>query len=72
MRIRKKALLTINESTRLKTRLALELDKSVASVSRWISENSENNPLTTAKALQIIRDETGLEDSQILEETVSA
>lgn len=69
MRIQEQALLTINSSVRLKTVLALELGKAVATVSRWISENTENSPLTTAKALQIIREETGLEDSQILEET---
>lgn len=38
-------------------------------VYRWISENQENGPLTTASCLQVIREETGLDDSQILEDT---
>ena len=71
MRIQEQALSKINSSVRLKTVLALELSKSVATVSRWISDNTDNNPLTTAKALQLIREETGLEDSQILEETTA-
>lgn len=72
MRIKVKALTEINGSTRLKTRLALELSKSVYTVDRWLLENMDNSPLTTAKALQVIREETGLKDSQILEETVAA
>lgn len=57
-------------SVRAKNRLALELNCSVQTVERWIKENEENGKLTTAKAIQVIGEETGLDDSQILEEEV--
>jgi hypothetical protein len=60
-------------TTRLKNRLALEMDKSVYTVDRWLSDNEENGPLTLAKSLQLIKEETGLPTEQILEEdTVKA
>lgn len=50
--------------TRLK--IAVALGVSEQTIIRYISENHEN--LTKAAALKIIRDETGLADSQILNE----
>lgn len=55
-------------TTKTKTRLAMELNCSVYTVAAWIKENRENGMLTTAKALQVIREETGLDDQQILED----
>lgn len=37
-------------------------------INRVIKANRNNGPLTTAAALAVIREETGLKDSQILEE----
>ncbi len=60
-----KALAEIKGSTRLKNLLALELDRSVHTIEKWIKENDQM--LTTASALEVIRKETGLTDEQILE-----
>lgn len=47
--------------------LALALDFTEQWMRRVIETNKENGPLTTAKALQVIRETTGLTDDQILE-----
>lgn len=53
--------------------LALELGFSEQWIRRLIENNKENGPLTTAKALIVIREQTGLTDEQILEcESVTA
>jgi hypothetical protein len=68
MILTKKAIKLINN---LDTRL--KLASALAFTETWIREcinaNKDNGPLTTMKAIQIIREETGLNDSQILEET---
>lgn len=48
--------------------LALALDFTEQWMRRVIENNKDNGPLTTAKALQTIREETGLTDAEILEE----
>jgi hypothetical protein len=48
--------------------LALALGFKEQWTTRIVQTNKENGPLTTAKALQVIKEETGLEYSQILEE----
>lgn len=68
MKLTKKAIAAFEGATRLKTRLAFEMGKSVYTVDRWVSENEDNGLLTTAKAVQIINEETGLGASEILEE----
>lgn len=45
----------------------MDLDKSEYTINRYIAENEENGMLTTAAALKVIREETGLTDEQILE-----
>lgn len=49
-------------------RLALDLDFTELWINKLIAANKNNGPLTGAKALQVIREETGLTDSEILEE----
>jgi len=51
-------------------KLALALGFTEVWIDRLIRKNKENGTLTTAKALQIIREETGLSDQEILEEEV--
>jgi hypothetical protein len=51
--------------------IALSLDFSEQWMRRVIENNKDNGPLTTALALRVIRDETGLTDEQILEEEKS-
>lgn len=60
-----KALDMINQP-RTRTRLALELKCTDNTIRAYIKHNSDN--LTKAAALQVIREETGLKDSEILEE----
>lgn len=52
--------------------LALALDFSELWITKSIAANKENGPLTTAKALQVIREKTQLSDIEILEETEEA
>lgn len=67
MRLTKTALDAIVANTpRAKSRLALALNCSEASINKYLRENSDN--LTKAAALQVIREETGLEDHEIMEE----
>lgn len=66
MRLTQKAKNAITIRTR--NRIALEMDCSVPTVDRWIKENEDNGDLTKAKPLQILREETGLTDAEILEE----
>jgi len=69
MKLTKKALEVLKGYTRLQNLVALEFGKSVYSVARWISENDENGMLTTAKAVQLIKQESELKDAEILEES---
>lgn len=55
----------LKEHTRAKTRIALAMDKSVHTVEGWIVSN--NNNLTKADCLRIIKEELELSDDQILE-----
>jgi hypothetical protein len=52
-------------SPKIKSRLALALNCSEGSINRYIRENDDN--LTKAAALEVIREETGLTDAEILE-----
>jgi hypothetical protein len=67
MKITLNTLQLINSSG-IRLKLALALGFSETWIRSLIADNKENGPLTTAKALQVIREETGLDDSQILEE----
>lgn len=51
---------------RLRNRLSLELDVHSATVERWARDNDDDNRLTTVTALQIISEETGLSQEEIL------
>lgn len=69
MKLSKKAIRTIDKAeTRLK--LALGLSFSETWIRSLIADNRSNGPLTTAKALQVIREETKLTDDEILESEV--
>lgn len=54
-----------NRNSRLK--LAIKLGFGEAWIKAVIKENKDNGPLTTMAAMQVIREETGLMDSEILE-----
>jgi hypothetical protein len=48
----------------IKSKLALALDCSEGTINRYIRENDDN--LTKAAALEVMRNETGLTDEEIL------
>lgn len=58
------AIEAVKKSLPAKNRLQYELQKSYMTIQRWLNENNSN--LTTAHALKIIEEETGLNQSQIL------
>lgn len=69
MRLSKTAVLALRGHTKQrKAQIASKLDMSVNTLYRLINENQDNGDLTKVKALQVISEETGLEQSQILEE----
>jgi hypothetical protein len=67
MKLTAKAIKKIGEN-RTAAMIALALDLSEDWIKRLAKKNKENGDLTKAKALQVIREETGLTDSEILEE----
>lgn len=73
MRLSDKAIEAINTRAII-LRLALELDFTELWVNKLIAANKDkkNTALTSAAALKVIREETGLSDQEILvEETIS-
>lgn len=56
----------------VETDLSLELAKEMGFTQYWITQlakkNKDNGPLTSAGALNVIREELGITDSEILEE----
>ena len=55
----------LEHSPGIKSKLALALGCSEGTINRYIRENDDN--LTKAAAMQVIRKETGLTDDEILE-----
>jgi hypothetical protein len=66
MKIAQHIIDNISRSTGLK--LAIALDCSEQWIIKVLSANKFNGPLTTAAALKVIREETGLTDTDILVE----
>lgn len=66
MKLTQKAITKLKRNKRARARLQLELDKSEYTINKYIQENDDN--LTKAAALKVIREETGLKDKEILEE----
>jgi hypothetical protein len=67
MKLTRKAIKAVDKQD-IRLKLALGLGFSEQWIIKVIDSNKQNGPLTTAKALQVIREETGLTDSEILEE----
>jgi len=68
MKLRQKILTNLAADRPFRLKVAVALDFSEQWIDRLIDANKDNGPLTTAKALQIIREELGLTDFEILEE----
>jgi hypothetical protein len=65
MRLKKSVLNKIN-TLDVRLKLASALQFSETWIRELIRQNKENGPLTTFKALEVIREETGLSDDQLL------
>lgn len=66
MKLTDKAKEATSGNTRLKNLLALQFNRSVFTIQRWIDEGDVR--LTTPSATEIIKEETGLTDKDILEQ----
>jgi hypothetical protein len=67
MKLTRKAIKGIKDQT-VRLKLAIGLGFSEQWINRVIAANKSNGPLTTAIALKVIKEETGLTDQEILEE----
>jgi len=71
MKLTPKAILAIN-NPRIRVLIAATLKVTEQTIIRYISGNEINNDLTKAASMEVIRKETGLVDTEILEkETIS-
>lgn len=71
MKLTKIALEAIDQQN-IRLKLALALGFTEAWVIKLIANNKDNGPLTTALALQIIEQETGMNQEDILEAEVAS
>lgn len=69
MRLSQKAIEAINNRATI-LKLALQLDFTELWVNRLIAANKDDAALTNASALKVIREETGLTDSEILQQEI--
>lgn len=53
-------------SVKAKNRLATEFNRSGYTIGKWIRDNIPNNDLTKETAVNIIKEETGLDKEDIL------
>lgn len=67
MKLSERAISAINNRATI-LKLALALDFTELWINKLIEVNKNNAALTSASALKVIREETGLTDSEILEE----
>jgi hypothetical protein len=65
MKLTQKAIDALKNHKRARARLQLDLNKSEYTINRYIADN--DIMLTTATALKVIREETGISDDQLLE-----
>jgi len=67
MKVSKVAITAITEDRKTLLAVVLALGFTEQWTRRLLEKNKSNGPLTTAKALEVIRQETGLTDEEILE-----
>ena len=72
MKLSSKAIESVKKDKGARNRLASELNKTDFTIIRWLKENSDNGPLTMARVLQIIKEETELPEDEILEPSEAA
>jgi hypothetical protein len=69
MKLTKKAIRKINQPSTI-GKLMIGLEFTELWIKRLIDQNKNNGPLTTFRALEIIKQETGLSDSEILQRPI--
>lgn len=69
MKLSNKCINRIQGNRNIVLRLALDLDFTEIWIIKLLEANKDNGPLTTAKALQVIREELNLSDAEVLEES---
>lgn len=70
MKLSNQCLDKLKESKRVKTLIALAMDKSVHTVELWIANNSDN--LTKAECVRIIKEELEMSDDQVYAQEAAA
>lgn len=68
MKLTAKAIEEIKGNKRLRGLLALALDRTDYTILRWLKPGEDSDDLTKATAIEIIKKETGMSESEILEE----
>lgn len=68
MKLSKDTIKIVKDHTKCINKLAYEFDVHSRTIERRIEDNEDNGPLTTVKAIQVIEEETGLTQEQILTE----
>ncbi len=66
MKLTQQAINAIRESKECRAELLYQMEISSGSLYNWLSANDENGKLTTALALKIIAENTGLKQNQLL------
>lgn len=70
MKLSQKAITAIRTNTRTRLRVALALNVTEQWTYQLIIRNKENGPLTTATAVRVVMEETGLTEGEVLEEVL--
>lgn len=69
MKLRQTIITKLLQDRAFRLKVAMALSFSEVWIDKLIEANKDNGPLTTAKSLQVIREETGLTDNDILKES---
>jgi hypothetical protein len=67
MKLAQHVINNLKNNKRARARLQLALDRSEYRINDYIKDNESNGELTKAIALQVIKEETGFSDDEILE-----
>lgn len=66
MKLTKKALGIVSKDNGIKAKLCATLDASYFTMQRWLNENKDDSRLTTVAAINLIKEETGLTQEEII------
>ncbi|MGN6618224.1 MAG: hypothetical protein ACTHJ5_13705 [Ilyomonas sp.] len=72
MRIKQSVIHPLKSDVVLKAKLVSAFKNHYGTVERWLNDNKEDGPLTTAKAMGVIKEHTKLDEDAILEKRNSS